>query len=192
MFASHPGHTCSRLGRKDEAASKDACHAPAAPPALEPRGWLPHRGGLLHLLAGTLRDHLDNCFSALFGSAWSRGSSLYASMLPLLGQSFPLLLNTHSSTHRDSSCVSPAPPVCGCTAARLPGNSWHYNPCSPALQFFHKPPPNVCLLVTAGVALWCQVGHPRHLASCPIAGVSSGYRFGVSFWWSVFSRSGAV
>ena len=123
---------------------------------------------------------------------WSRGSSLYASMLPLLGQSFPLLLNTHSSTHRDSSCVSPAPPVCGCTAARLPGNSWHYNPCSPALQFFHKPPPNVCLLVTAGVALWCQVGHPRHLASCPIAGVSSGYRFGVSFWWSVFSRSGAV
>ena len=95
-------------------------------------------------------------------------------------------------SYRDSSCVSPAPPVCGCTAARLPGNSWHYNPCSPALQFFHKPPPNVCLLVTAGVALWCQVGHPRHLASCPIAGVSSGYRFGVSFWWSVFSRSGAV
>ena len=70
LFASHPGHTCSRLGRKDEAASKDACHAPAAPPALEPRGWLPHRGGLLHLLAGTLRDHLDNCFSALFGSAF--------------------------------------------------------------------------------------------------------------------------
>ena len=78
LFASHPGHTCSRLGRKDEAASKDACHAPAAPPALEPRGWLPHRGGLLHLLAGTLRDHLDNCFSALFGSAFGAEAAMRA------------------------------------------------------------------------------------------------------------------
>ena len=30
MFASNPGHTRSRLRRKDEAASKDACHAPTA------------------------------------------------------------------------------------------------------------------------------------------------------------------
>ena len=76
MLRSNPGPTCSRLGREDEAASKDACHTPTAPPALEPRGWLPHRGGLLHLLAGTVRDHPDNCFSALFGSAFGAEAAL--------------------------------------------------------------------------------------------------------------------
>ena len=49
---------------------------PAAPPALELRGWLPHCSGLLHLLAGTLRDYLDNCFSALFGSAFGAEAAL--------------------------------------------------------------------------------------------------------------------
>ena len=33
-------------------------------------------GGLLHLLAGTVRDHLDNCFSALFGSAFGAEAAL--------------------------------------------------------------------------------------------------------------------
>ena len=180
------------LGEKGRGCVQRCLSRPAAPPALEPRGWLPHRGGLLHLLAGTLRDHLDNCLSALFGSAFGAEAALsMRACCPSWVKAFHFS-STRTPQPIDSSCVSPAPPACGCTAARLPGNSWHYNPCSPELQFFHKPPTNVCLLVAAGVALWCQVGHPRHLASCPIAGVSSGYRFGVSFWWSAFSRSGAV
>ena len=107
LFASNPGHTCSRLRRKDEAASKDACHAPAAPPALEPRG------GLLHLVAGTLRDHIDNClrrFRALRLSLCGAEAALsMRACCPSWVKALHFSFNTHSSAHRDSSFVSPVP-----------------------------------------------------------------------------------
>ena len=168
MFASNPGHTCSRLRRKDEAESKDAFHAPKTPPALEPRGRLRHRGGLLNLLAGTLCNHLACGVSALFGSAFGAEAAL----------SMRARCPTSPSTRAP---ILPLSAQYRCFRLHGRETAWQFL----ALQFFRKPPPNVCLLVTAGVAFGCQMGHPLHLASWPLAGVSSGYRFGVSFWWPV-------